>query len=208
MNEDKNVYDFWEQMRATSETLQEIPSLEVWERLDARLEPIRRQRPTRRPAFFISNVLVIATVFILLTICVATWLVTRQHAALRKGAQQFSELKFLNGQWTTDKEQKAYSMFECQIAPNAQDTLRAFKTAYFQDSPVSWLQMEFQHRQEHIYLIFDKQIFDLKSKTKENKFVFKNKNKPYNSIELEQLNNQHFLLHFVGGSKFYFSKIP
>lgn len=208
MNEDKNTFDLWEQMRETSETLQETPSLEVWERLDARLEPVRRERPPRRKPFFISNVLISAIVFILLTICVAIWLVTRQHAALLRGERQFTELQFLNGQWTTAKDQKAYSMFECRVAPNTQDTLRAFKTAYFQDSPISWLQMEFQHRKEHVYLIFDKQVFDLKTKTNENKFVFKNKNKPYNSIELEQLNNQQFLLHFVGGAKFYFSKVP
>lgn len=208
MNENKNIFDFWEKIREGSEQIEEMPSFDLWERLDARLEPIRRQRRPRRKPFYFSNLLIIFVVFTLLLACIISWITTRQHATLLRGGQQFKELQFLNGRWTTQKDKKTHSIFECQIAHNTQDTLRAFKTAYFQDSPVSWFQMEFQHRKEHVYLIFDKQVFDLKEKTKENKFLFKNENTPYNRIELEQLNNQQFLLHFVGGSTFSFSRLP
>ena len=105
MENEKDIFDL---MREQSEQLTETPSTEAWQKLERKLKTTRRPKRTRRPVRM-QLAAISVLIGLLLIIGIVGWMAARQQEQILRGREQFSELRFLDGEWifsdgkTTDK---------------------------------------------------------------------------------------------------------
>ena len=105
MDNEKDIFDL---LREQSEQLTETPSTEAWQKLERKLKTTRRPKRTRRPVRM-QLAAISVLIGLLLIIGIVGWMAARQQEQILRGREQFSELRFLDGEWifsdgkTTDK---------------------------------------------------------------------------------------------------------
>lgn len=105
MDNEKDIFDL---LREQSEQLTETPSTEAWQKLERKLKTTRRPKRTRRPVRM-QLAAISVLIGLLLIIGIVGWMAARQQEQILRGREQFSQLRFLDGEWifsdgkTTDK---------------------------------------------------------------------------------------------------------
>lgn len=193
--EEKDLFDLF---REESENLEEQPKAETWQRLEKRLVSSRKRRQ-RKPVP--THWIVVAATILLIGIGgVVSWVVAREHEAIRRGQKQFAALQFLQGKWVASE-----GKIDDLMVFEAKDStiLRGVKTLNFKGDLVKNDTLFIQNKGKQIIFSYKNQRYALKE-TKGETFSFFSTDG--SSVRLRKSMDGRFTLSFDEGVVFIYKK--
>ena len=196
MENEKDIFDL---LREESENLSEAPPSDAWQRLEKKLTKTRKIKRKRRP-MELQLIGVVVAVLLLIVVGVVSWFVTFQHQEVLRGRQEFTGLRFLEGEWSlSDNKMKDVLVW---LLPDSL-TLEGEKSLFFSDKMISKAPISIRNKGKSNILVFENKTYFLKNTTNNNFIFVSEKNQ---EVRLRKANNNRFTISFGEGIIFVFNR--
>jgi hypothetical protein len=195
----ENEKDIFDLMREQSEQLTETPSSEAWKKLERKLKTTRRPKPTRRPVR-LQLAAISVLIGLLLIIGIVGWMAARQQEQILRGREQFSQLRFLDGEWifsdgkTTDK-------INWVLGDSL--TLVGEKVLAYDENVLSKMAFTIKNQGRDNLFVYNNKPYALKEVIN-NTFIFESKKKE--EIKIRKSSDNRFTVSFGKGIVFVFRR--
>jgi hypothetical protein len=195
----ENEKDIFDLMREQSEQLTEAPSTEAWKKLERKLKTTRRPKRTRQPVR-LQLAAVSVLIGLLLIIGIVGWMAALQQEQILRGRDQFSQLRFLDGEWifsdgkTTDK-------INWVLGDSL--TLVGEKVLAYDENVLSKMAFTIKNQGRDNLFVYNNKPYALKEVIN-NTFIFESKKKE--EIKIRKSSDNRFTVSFGKGIVFVFRR--
>jgi hypothetical protein len=195
----ENEKDIFDSFREQSEQLSEAPSTEAWQKLERKLKTTRRPKRTRRPVQM-QLVVVSAIIGLLMIMGIVGWMAARQQEQILRSREQFSQLRFLDGEWVFS-DGKTTDKINWVLGDSL--TLVGEKMLAYDENVLSKMAFTIKNQGRDNLFIYNNKPYALKAVIN-NTFIFESKKKE--EIKIRKSSDKRFTVSFGKGIVFVFRR--
>jgi hypothetical protein len=195
----ENEKDIFDLMREQSEQFTETPSTEAWTKLERKLKTARRPKRTRQPVR-LQLAAVSVLIGLLLIMGIVGWMAARQQEQILRGRDQFSQLRFLNGEWVFS-DGKTTDKINWVLGDSL--TLVGEKVLAYDENVLSKMAFTIKNQGRDNLFVYNNKPYALKEVIN-NTFIFESKKKE--EIKIRKSSDNRFTVSFGKGIIFVFRR--